>query len=120
MARHPSDRRNEVLKPSGGAGADVEVALTPAEAAALHHVAKAGLDVLTALGQVTRTGVIDEALRPLAAAKRALSLSGVEATALAMFAERGLTILGALQLADDVAAATESGLAKLRAAQRAS
>ena len=116
MARHPSDRRTETLAPAGGDAASIEVALAPLEAAALLRVAKAGLDVMSALGQVTRSTVIDGALRRLHGARRGVQLEPVQATALAMFAERGLVILRALgEVADE--AAVESGLAKLRAAR---
>ena len=115
MARHPSDRRTETLASPGSAAAGVEVALARMEIAALLRVAKAGLDVLTALGQVTRSGAIDEALRRLHGARKGVSLEPVQATALAMFAERGLTILKALGEVTDEAAA-ESGLAELRSA----
>ena len=114
MARHPSDRRTETLAPPGAA-VSIEVVLAPMEIAALLRVAKAGVDVLSALGQVTRSGVIDAALRHLHAARKGVSLEPVQLTALAMFADRGLAILGALgEVADEAAA--ESGLAKLRAA----
>ncbi len=112
MDRHPSHRRTETLAPA--AAASVEVALGPLEVAALLRVGKAGLDVLTALGQ-GNFGSIDEALLRLHTARKGVSLEPVQATALAMFAERGLTILRALgEVADEAAA--ERGLAKLRAA----
>jgi hypothetical protein len=114
MARHPSNRQTQVLAPGGGGGS-VEVALTPLEVAALLRVAKAGLDVLTALGQIDRTGVIDEALRRLHGARKGVELEVVQARALALFAARGIAILGALDLHDDLAAA-EAGLVKIRAA----
>lgn len=114
MARRP-DKRTETLLPAGGAGADVVVVLTIAEIAAVRAVATAGRDVLTALGQVTRGGAIDEALSALIGARREVELSPRAAAALALFIERGITIRSALDLHADEALA-ESGLAKLRAA----
>ena len=75
------------------------------------------MDVLSALGQVSRYTVIDGALRRLHGARKGVSLEPVQATALAMFAERGLVILRALGEVDDEAA-VESGIAKLKAAMR--
>jgi hypothetical protein len=115
MARRPSDRQSQVLAPAGGAAASIEVALAPMEVAALLRVGKAGADVLVALGDVTRTGAIDEALRRLHGARKTVELERAQATALAMFAERGIVILGALGEHGDEAAA-EAGLVKLRAA----
>jgi len=116
MARHPSDRHTQVLAPA--VAASIEVALAPLEIAALLRVAKVGLDVLAALGQVSRIGMIDEALQRLHGARKGVQLEPVQVTALAMFAERGLTILRALgEVADE--AAVETGLAKLKAAMPA-
>ena len=78
MARHPSDRHTQVLAPTGAAAASVEVALTPLEIATLLRVAKAGLDVLAALGQVSRTGMIEGALQRLHGARKGVQLDPVQ------------------------------------------